>query len=566
MADKNLSVIVEQNLNWKRVADFLRTPGAFAGSGVPELIETHISQIFLTELFVYKLKKPVRFDFLDYSTLEARKYACEQEVQLNRRLAADVYLGVLPVTANKHGALAIDGEGDIVEWLVKMRRLPQDLIMDHVLDGPNKSHIDLHKLSERLTNFYKLAPSLKISVETYARHLGEHVRSNRRELLRSDHGLPEALIKRIHGRQLQFMIFEAPLIAKRVRDGHIVDGHGDLRPEHICLEADPVIFDCVEFNDELRQVDAVDELCFFAMECERFGFPQYGNAIINHYAAATGDFAPQQLLAFYKSYRACVRAKIAALRAIQSIGPVREHAKKLALKYLEMADRSFGWASAPMCVITRGVVGTGKSTVARALAESLGMELLQTDALRRQNLLEVSSPGLYGAGIYQADRRREVYEIMFELASAKLSERISVILDACFLTQDLQQSVRYLTESLGVLLVIINCECPSDIAVARIIARSLDPSCLSDAKPEHFAQQNREDEGVLAGVTSLRIDTSKATTESHLQQIFKILSEVAFSKQKSDATQLEASEIMSEAVPLNAPKMARDHSVSENIA
>jgi predicted kinase len=438
--------------------------------------------------------------------------------------------------------------------------------MDRILEGPNNSRIDLRKLAETLTNFYQRAPSLNISAETYACHLGDHVRSNRHELLRSDHGLPEALIKRIHGRQLQFIAFEAALFAKRVQDGHIVDGHGDLRPEHICLEADPVIFDCVEFNDELRQVDAFDELCFFAMECERLGFPEYGDTVINHYAEAASDFAPERLIAFYKSYRACVRAKVAVLRALQSVGTVRANAKKLALKYLELADRSFGWASAPLCVITRGIVGTGKSTVARELAETLGMDLLQTDALRRQVLLEVESPGSYGEGIYQAERRREVYELMFELASSKLSDRISVILDACFLTQDLQQSVRYLTEALGVPLVVINCECPSDTAVARIIARSRDPSCLSDAKPEHFAQQSREDEGVLPGVASVRIDTSKGTTESQMRFIFETLRQVAFTKQNSGATLLEASEseMLLKVANLSAVKMSKSSKTMEN--
>ena len=564
MDDKTNNELGEQNPNWQLVADFLRTPDAFAECGVPELIETHISLVFLTKNYVYKLKKPVRFDFLDYSTLQARKYACEQEVQLNRRLAANVYLSVLPVTVSEGGALSIGGKGEPVEWLVKMRRLPQELILDRMLEAPNKAGLDLRKLAEILANFYRRAPSLNINAETYARHLSEHVQSNRHELLRSEHGLPEALIKRIHGRQLQFIAFETHLLAQRVQEGHIVDGHGDLRPEHICLEADPVVFDCVEFSDELREVDTVDELCFFAMECERLGVPEYGDTVIDHYAEAASDFAPQQLIAFYKSYRACVRAKVAVLRALQSVGADRENAKNLALKYLAIADQGFGLASAPLCVITRGIVGTGKSTIAKQLAELLGMDLLQTDDLRRRILLEVPSPGSYGAGIYRTERRREVYDLLFELASSKLSERISVILDACFLTHDLQQSVHYLTEAIGVPLVIINCECPSDTAVARIIARSHDPSCLSDAKPQHFAQQNLEDEGILPGVASIRVDTSKGTTQSQLRMICAALRQVAFTKQKSDASLIEASEIVTNVVAFSSTKMARARSTMEN--
>ena len=217
MDDKTNNELGEQNPNWQLVADFLRTPDAFVGCGVPDLIETHISLVFLTKNYVYKLKKPVRFDFLDYSTLQARKYACEQEVQLNRRLAANVYLSVLPVKASESGALSIGGKGEPVEWLVKMRRLPQELILDRMLEAPNKAGLDLRKLAEILTNFYRRAPSLNINAETYARHLSEHVQSNRHELLRSEHGLPEALIKRIHGRQLQFIAFETHLLAQRVQ-------------------------------------------------------------------------------------------------------------------------------------------------------------------------------------------------------------------------------------------------------------------------------------------------------------------------------------------------------------
>lgn len=507
---------------WEDVAAFLRSKAAYPGGQAPQVIETHISLVFLTDTLVYKLKRPVHFDFLDFATPEARRRACEQEVTLNRRLAADVYLGTVPVTVSESGALAIGGVGQPVEWIVKMRRLPHERMLDAMIEGGNAEAIDIPALAATLVQFYRDAVPVAISTNSLIQCITGHINGNLKELLRPEHRLPETLVKRIHGRQLQFVNLETDLFEARVKNKRIVDGHGDLRPEHICMEQKPVIFDCIEFNDEYRQLDAVDELCFLVMECERMNAKGIGDEIVRAYSKATDDHPPPRLIDFYKSYRACVRAKVATLKSGQS-GDREAYSLALAKSYLQLADSSFGPTSQPLCVIVRGLVGTGKTTVASALASTLGMEILQTDKIRREMLQETRESGAYGTGRYTSENRIAVYERMLDYASARLSERISVILDACFLSQDLQQRVRALTETTGVPLLIVDCQCPDTIATERIIARSRGPEGLSEALPEHLMAQKQDDEGAIANAPVLSIDTSVGTTSSQVRAVTRQL-------------------------------------------
>ena len=505
--------------SWARVANFLRSAAAFSSDQAPRVIETHSSLVFLGETVVYKLKKPVRFDFLDFSTAEKRHLACEQEVRLNRRLAPDVYLGSVPITISGSGSLAIDGVSQPIEWVVKMRRLPHERMLDDLIENGNTKSIDMTALTFVLTQFYRNAKPVPLSVGHFLQRVMDHIRGNRHELLRPEHRLPVDLVKRVHGRQLQFVNLERNLFEMRLKNKRVIDGHGDLRPEHICMEDHPIVFDCIEFNDEFRQLDVADELCFLAMECERMNAKEIGDEIINSYSKAASDRLPQTLTDFYKSYRACVRAKVAALRSLQP-GAKEEEAVMLAKSYLQLADRSFGATSQPLCVMVRGMVGSGKSTIAASLAQAFGMEVLQSDSIRREMMTECRQ-GVYGTGRYTFQNRLDVYERMFDLASTLLCERISVILDACFIAQDLQHRVRAITETMGIGLLIVNCHCPDAVAIGRIVARSREPGCLSDALPEHLISQKRDNEGVIYGVSALSIDTSVGTTASHVRAIMK---------------------------------------------
>jgi aminoglycoside phosphotransferase family enzyme len=276
-----------------------------------EVIETHMAWVFLTDRHAYKLKKPVRYDYLDFSTLEARRWDGTEEVRLNRRLAADVYHGIVPLTITPQGALQLAGHGDVVDWLVAMRRLPSERMLDRAIEQATVDATEARKVGELLARFYLQTPPVAITPAVYRQCLASSVRENRDALMAAGHALPAVLVESVTGRQLALLERQPELFTPRVRAGRIIEAHGDLRPEHICLEPQPVIIDCLEFNRDFRILDAVSELMFLALECVRLGAPNIGEAIVQRYTEATSDAPPEPLRRFYTCYHACIRAKIA---------------------------------------------------------------------------------------------------------------------------------------------------------------------------------------------------------------------------------------------------------------
>jgi aminoglycoside phosphotransferase family enzyme len=270
-----------------------------------------MSWVFLTDTQAWKLKKPVRYDFLDFSTLEARRRDCEEELRLNRRLAADVYYGAVPLTVDSLGDMCLAGAGETIDWLVKMRRLPADLMLDQAIANQAVSAADARKIGALLAGFYMRSLPIEMTASEYRKRLADDICANQRELENPTYALPTDLVESITRAQLEFLEQERELLDRRAQNGKIIEAHGDLRPEHICLEREPVIIDCLEFNQDFRILDTASELAFLALECERLGAPQVGDWILETYSDETGDRPPAQLLAFYKNYHACLRAKIA---------------------------------------------------------------------------------------------------------------------------------------------------------------------------------------------------------------------------------------------------------------
>jgi aminoglycoside phosphotransferase family enzyme len=290
---------------------FLGRPDAYPeGTSRVAAVETHMSWVFLTDTHAYKLKKPVRYDYLDFSTTEARRFDCEEELRLNRRLAPEVYLGVVPLMRDAAGHLRLGGEGEAVDWLVQMRRLPADRMLDHLLPGGRVSRAEIVHLARMLVRFYATVP-VALSPEAYRQTLAARIDDNRRELASPEFGLDPELPQRIARLQADFLRAHAARFDRRVQQGHIVEGHGDLRPEHVCLLEVPVVIDCLEFNREFRIVDPADELGYLALECERLQAPQVGRWLLDGYAEASGDVPPAGLVHFYQSCRATLRAKLA---------------------------------------------------------------------------------------------------------------------------------------------------------------------------------------------------------------------------------------------------------------
>jgi len=270
-----------------------------------------MSCLFLTDRYVWKLKKPARYDYLDFSTVEARKADCELEVELNRRLAPDVYLGVVPLVSDAYGRMQLGGEGRIIDWLVMMRRLPEDRMLDAAIRTHTVSRDDVHRVAVLLARFYQQAKGIPLSPAAYTTQLETVTAECARELCQPGYALPAALIQKICTNQMTVLMRETTMFEDRVRQGKIVDAHGDLRPEHICLGPEPVIIDCLEFNAEFRALDPVSELAFLSLECERLDARWVGELILDTYQCETGDRPPGPLLVYYKKYHALVRAKIA---------------------------------------------------------------------------------------------------------------------------------------------------------------------------------------------------------------------------------------------------------------
>lgn len=274
-----------------------------------EAIETHMSWVFLADDYVYKLKKPVRRDFLDFSTLEARRRNCEEELRLNRRLAPEVYLNVVPLTIDAAGTVRLGGQGEVLDWLVRMRRLPAECMLDYAIRHGTVRDDEIRRLALRLAEFYAASAPIRMGPDEYRQRFEADIRATRQELLLPRYGLPPELTERIAAAQLRFLTRHPALFDQRVYDERIIEAHGDLRPEHICLRPEPVIIDCLEFNRELRLLDSADELAFLALECERLG-AAVGAAILETCCEALNDAPPPDLVRFYKSYRAFLRAKL----------------------------------------------------------------------------------------------------------------------------------------------------------------------------------------------------------------------------------------------------------------
>ena len=486
-------------------------------------LETHISHVFLTDDHAWKLKKPVRYDFLDFSTPELRRAACEEEVRLNRRLAADVYLGVVPVVADARGRLSLDGDGEPVDWVVQMRRLPTGRTLDRLASAGPLSEADVDRVFQMLFAFYLRTPPLGVDADEYLHRCEQHVRANRAELLSADHRLPAARVRRVHAAQLAVLLLEPELLRDRVAGGRIIEGHGDLRPEHICLDDPPVVFDCIEFSRELRTIDVADELCFLAMECDAIGAGWIGRRVLDAYRKAGHDDPPPRLLDFYKSYRACVRSKVAALRARQLEGDRRQQALGEARRYLELADGYAERIGRPLLIIIRGLMGTGKSTLAALLAHALGLPLLQTDRIRRERLGPSSGASGYGGGHYQPSARGRVYEEVFRRGEAWLAERVPVVMDGTFLTTELRERAASLARRYDAALLLVRCDCPSQTARDRIAQRLAGEKSLSEARPDLYDEQRRDEQSDPPGVESITVDT----TLPRQRQIAQVLERIA---------------------------------------
>jgi len=327
--------------------EFLKRPESYPDRPRKvEFLETHMSWVFLTENYAYKLKKPVRNEYLDFSTVDARHHDCEEEIRLNRRLARDVYIGIVPLTADAERNILIGGNNTAVDWLVKMRRLPTEKMLDYEIKTQTVNKAEIARFALMLARFYKKSPPIEISLSEYKQRFELEIQDNLRVLTIPEYGLPIDLPPEVCAAQLDFLKRKSELFSRRVQERRIIEAHGDLRPEHICLEAEPLIIDSLEFKRKFRILDPADELSFLALECERLSAPPFvNNVIFETYNRITGDTPEEHLVKFYKSCRAGLRAKL-AIRHLQfpEIPDISKW-RNLAKIYLDMAKSHICQAS-----------------------------------------------------------------------------------------------------------------------------------------------------------------------------------------------------------------------------
>jgi len=298
--------------------------------------ETHMSIVFLAGSQAYKLKKPVRFPYLDFSTLERREAACRAELALNRRLAPDIYREVLPLTYAQ-GGLAIGGRGTVVDWVVVMKRLDESQMFDQVLTERRLHRWQLDRVAMTLIQFYRHASAVLTSPAAHIAKFLQEFSLNRRVLLNPCLELSSGLVQSIDATQRHFLRMHKEYLAERVLSRNIVDGHGDLRPEHIWL-GDPVrIIDCLEFNARLRMVDPLDEIAFLSVECERLGAAWAGEYLRRRVVHALHDGHPVELFVFYRCHRAMLRARLAIAHLLETDPRTPQKWPALARTYLRLA-------------------------------------------------------------------------------------------------------------------------------------------------------------------------------------------------------------------------------------
>ncbi|WP_166263614.1 hypothetical protein [Marinobacter caseinilyticus] len=324
----------------------LSRPRAYPVDAVSiESIETHWSWVFLTPEHVYKLKKPVTTDCLDFSQLEKRHHNCLEECRLNRRLAESVYLGVVPLVRNSAGELRIEDHGETVDWLVHMRRLPRDLMLNEMM---RRGRIPPDKLSpalSRLCNFYLEAQPVAMSQAVWIKRFSDGIANNQRCLLDPRYRLDPEQVSHIMLAQKTFLGEYSDLLQQRLADNRVIEAHGDLRPEHVCLTDPPVIIDCLEFDRTLRLLDPVDELAYFRIECEAARAPEVGLYFFEQYQKQTHDCASLPLSWFYLAYRASTRARLAAMHLLDDPDQKRRNWLAEATTYLRLARHYTRWTT-----------------------------------------------------------------------------------------------------------------------------------------------------------------------------------------------------------------------------
>ncbi len=446
-----------------------------------EVVETHISWVLLTGPFAYKIKKPVNLGFLDFGTLARRHRFSEEELGLNRRLAPELYLAVLPVVEGPRGpriATPEEAAGtEAVEWALQMRQFPREARLDRVLEAGRLSRRLVEETGRAVARLHRQAPAAGGGLP-YGRpdQVLAPMRQNFEQLAPLLAGGEEAVrLERLRRWTLERHQVLEPLLRERRREGRVREVHGDLHLANlVLLEGRVVPFDCIEFDEALRWIDVLSDAAFLMMDLAARGHPGLAWRFLDAYLQETGDYAGLGVLPLYLVYRAMVRAKVAALRDAQEGRPPGE----ACAAYLALAE-DLARPRPTSLVLTHGLPGSGKSTLAGELLETLGAVRLRSDVERKRlaGLEPLARSGSApGGGLYGEAMTRRTYARLLELARGVLEAGLPCIVDAAFLQRARRAPFRELARELGVPLVILRCEAPEPELRRRLAARRGDAS------------------------------------------------------------------------------------------
>jgi len=476
--------------------------------------ETHISKVFLTGDYVYKIKKAVNLEFLDYTSLSKRKYYCEQETILNRRLSHDVYMGVVAITL-KNGCYYLDGPGETVEYAVKMRQLPEKRSMLQLLRHRMIDRKDTEQLALKLVDFYKQTPTGEEinsygSVETIWANCEENFLQTDRF---SGNILNEQMYKIIRTATRSFLHRRKILFHQRIEAGKIRDCHGDLRSSHIYWVDTIQIIDCIEFNERFRYSDITSDLAFLIMDLDYEGQPKIGTHLLDCYVQYADDLDAFILIDFYKCYRALVRAKVNCLRLEDR---ALEQLEKSQLRretdlYLTLAYQYAILFTRPTAWVICGMVASGKSTIATELSRKLGVGVLRSDHIRKE-LFGVRPDDFmdepFEEGLYSKQASSLTYSKLLALAKEDIGNGLSVILDATFSSKHRRNEALLLGREMDANIIFIECTSPVKVLKDRLLKREGEMG-ISDARLHHLKQFKSRFEPLkeLTEEMHIRIDT-----------------------------------------------------------
>ncbi len=478
----------------ERLLAFLNDPASYPHR--PPAIrstQTHISWIFFASPFVFKVKKPVDFGFLDFSSLEKREHSCRREVELNRRLAPEIYCGIVPIY-NEGDRFSFERIGQIVDYCVQMKELEDGFFLHQLLGRDLVSEPEINRVISCLHHFYDSETSAK---ETEGWGTPEKLRITTNENL--------ALAEKFVGQTITAAAFTAirqytdnffaqhsELLTERVRAHRVRDCHGDLRLEHIHLTADRLtIFDCIEFNDRLRFIDVANDLAFLAMDFDFEGRRDLANLFLKSAARTLKDEELNKLTDFYKCYRASVRGKVESLEAESCEQTKEQEHTTRAKRYYRLALRYATFGSKDSVLVVMGGVGTGKSTVARELGNELGWPVFSSDRIRK-TLANVPLTQRTGKSnrprVYSEETTSLTYQTLLQEGLTEMSKTGGVILDATFSRRTHHDLLRAECERMRAQLQIIELEANRTQIATRLKARESRSNEISDARLEDLEQ------------------------------------------------------------------------------